>query len=446
MYTTLLHTLKQICKTEHIVPNEQLIRSTRELENGYFNSAEPFNSEFYVEDGSVVFASQEDDVHWISTISMYSGALDCDLKLQTILGDGSEKVIHPKKREVIDNKVYIEFEINDIPILILIKCQGEFKISRIRICASSLENITDMIQLAGKLWTDIDENKLELSEIISDETFKQEQVLKETKDEITRYQTLVKELTESHDISQNQLNLTRDYLKTARTELDDANNSVKEITQQEEGTKTNIAKLNKIITTLDENKQTVESTLEELKGELVKYEKDILRYSEDFSSYKDELTKQNNKYYMLLVFLLITATLVSFKIYNHALSTVGNLQFNFDLWTLAVSRLPIITINLFILGTLSSLIYYILKLITENAKSVATTKQVTCLVKECVEAQASDLNVTEKEKLRQRVESKMYLIRDLNRKEEKPSTNDSKTVDEIKVIDKLIDQLKLAKK
>ncbi|MCG9583764.1 hypothetical protein L1D13_02445 [Vibrio tubiashii] len=446
MYTNLLQTLKLICKTEYIRPNEQLIHRPKSVSNGYVNSAEAFNSSFYVEDGSVVFSSQEEQVHWIGTISMYSEDLDCDLKLQTTLGDGSEKVIHPKKREAKNNQVYIEFEINDIPVLVMIKCQAEFRMSRIRICASLLEDITKAIQQAGQLWKQIDEQKLELSEVITDETFKQQQVLNETKEEVSRYQTLVEELTESHDISQNQLNLTRDYLKTARADLDDANNSVKEITQQEEETKENIAKLQGTITTLDENKQAVERTLEDLKGELVKYEKDILRYSEDFSSYKDELTKQNNKYYMFLVFLLVTATLVSFKIYNHALSTVGNLQFNFDLWTLAVSRLPIITINLFILGTLSSLVYYTLKLITENAKSVATTKQVTCLVKECVEAQSSDLNVTDKEKLKQRVESKMSLIRDLNRKEEKTPTKDSKPVDESKLIDKLIEQLKLAKK
>jgi len=275
MYTTLLNTLKQVCKTEYIAPNGQLIRSRRELNNGYFNSAQSFDGSFYVNDGSVVLASQDDEVHWISTISIYSDMLDCDLKLQTISGDGSLKVVHPKKREVVDNKVYIEFEINDIPVLVQIKCTDEFEISRIRIWASPLKNITNAIQLAGQLWSEIDEKKLELSEIITDETFKQEQVLKETKDEVMRYQTLVKELTESHDISQNQLNLTRDYLKNTRAELDDANNSVKKITEQEEGAKENIAKLNNTITVLDEEKKAAESTLGQLKSELVRYEKDI---------------------------------------------------------------------------------------------------------------------------------------------------------------------------
>ncbi|EGR3159694.1 hypothetical protein DLH77_23680, partial [Vibrio parahaemolyticus] len=83
-------------------------------------------------------------------------------------------------------------------------------------------------------------------------------------------------------------------------------------------------------------------------------------------------------------------------------------------WTLLVSRLPLIFINMFILGAFSSVIYLIINLLTSNFNNIAKTQQVTYLVKDCVEAQSLDLtSLKEEQILKQRVESKMALIQKL---------------------------------
>jgi len=445
MYTELFENLKNVCKIESITPNANLIPVRQELRNGFFNNKQRFDGSFEVDNGTVILSGEDDSVYWIKTISLYSSDIGCELKLHTISADGASKTVYPKKREVEGSKVYLEFEVDDFPVATTFVSSTRATIIQIGIFGSRLKNISDSIEMSSKLWSDIEEKNLSLSEVVEDETFKQEQLLKETKGEVERYQQLISELNESNDIAQNQLVITRDYLKTARAELDEANQKVQSLGKQEDKMKIMISNLSSEVREVEEKRSDSVAKLTELKKELDRYEKDMLSYSEDFSAYKDELSKQNDKYFAVLAFLLVASTLITYQIYQNALSTVDNFQFNFDLWTLAVSRFPIIAINLFVLGTLTSLVYFILKLITDNAKNVATTKQVTCLVKECVEAQAEDLEVTEKEKLRQRVESKMSLIRDLTQRDHTKEDN-LKQASESKLVESLIEQLSKLKK
>ncbi|WP_322804655.1 hypothetical protein SO574_21170 [Vibrio alfacsensis] len=96
------------------------------------------------------------------------------------------------------------------------------------------------------------------------------------------------------------------------------------------------------------------------------------------------------------------------------------------IWPLLISRLPLITINFFLLTLLSSILIYLVKIIVKNNEETKTVKQAAYLVREVVSYQNSGLStLTEKEIFEQRVNAKLKLIQNLLHPEQTISVKDS---------------------
>ncbi|HCH1010536.1 TPA: hypothetical protein NKP47_002230 [Vibrio parahaemolyticus] len=415
MYSEVFSKIKNIATTGYLKINK-VISDNRcyQDEDGYFRGTN-YNSPFFnLYDGLDLYDNTE--VNFVKSISMKIKGEDSDIKLSLLLGDQSSKTVHAVKRDIINNDTVYSFEINEIPLAIIVSCNrdNKYRLIKIKICGRNIADIVSLIEdtqnLVSRIKSDEKTFVKELNQEISD--------LNEEKDSLTQdIKNLIEtneRLHETTQVEETQLKQTRSHVESSRADLKVVNEELeqniaitKNLSKEQKESENRLQNLGKEI-------NDKENDLLEIRNNLKKYKKEESKFSEDFSSFKEEIRKQNKLYYILLFAFVVIATVVGYVIYNNAMATVDNYQFNFDLWTLLVSRLPVIFINVFILGALTSVIYLLINLLTSNFNNIAKTQQVTYLVKDCVEAQSNDLNnLTEEQILKQRVESKMALIQRL---------------------------------
>ncbi|HHF3047109.1 TPA: coiled-coil domain-containing protein [Vibrio alginolyticus] len=368
----------------------------------------------FIRNNTIIY--EYNDINLVKYVRLKVGEIDSDIKLSVVTGGGESKLIHAKNREVVDGSVNYLFEIQDIPLIISIDCPENKKYSliKINISGDSISKLRDIIIAAGEAYDRIKGNEDEVTKELSKDVVvlnsKKEELEEETKSLIETN----KRLHETKEVEESQIKQTREMIESLRSDLSNLNSEIKinldSISKQSKEIRENESKINSFITEISEKEEQVETLNEKVK----KYKEEESRFSEDFSSYKEEVRNQNRIYIGLLLLFISLTAVISFVIYKGALSTVDNFQFNFDLWTHLVSRLPIIFINVFLLGALTSVIYFLINIITENSNNIAKTKQVSYLVKECVDSQKNGLDeLDEDDILKQRVESKMELIKSL---------------------------------
>ncbi len=144
------------------------------------------------------------------------------------------------------------------------------------------------------------------------------------------------------------------------------------------------------------------------------YEKKSELYSEDFSTLKGTVIWQNLIYLGLILALGFFGWQLVKDIYKGALILGLEVDKEMltmkEIWPLIVSRLPLFSINLFLLGVLSTLINLLVRNIIINNEEIKTVRKVSYLVKETVEKQRVGLDLTDKEVFEQRVNLKMRII------------------------------------
>ncbi|EMF8820753.1 hypothetical protein P3526_01285 [Vibrio parahaemolyticus] len=357
-----------------------------------------------------------DDINLVKNIKLKVEETDSDVKLSVITGGGEPKVIHAKNREIVNNHVNYLFEIQDVPLLISFICpeNKEYALLDMKISGDNVSELRDLIISIGDTFSNIKGSEEEITKELSKELVTLKNQKEELEEESKRLIETNQRLHDTKNVEENQLKQTKNYVESVKVELSDLNDelakNLNEISKQSKEIRDNEKKINLFISEISDK----EIIIQDLDDKIKKFKEEESMFSEDFSSYKAEVIKQNKTYTKLLLVFIALTTVISFVIYQSALSTVDNYQFNFDLWTHLVSRLPIIFINLFLLGALTSVIYFLINIITENSNNIAKTKQVSYLVKECVDAQKNGLDELDSDAvLKQRVESKMALIKSL---------------------------------
>ncbi|EOX4836957.1 hypothetical protein ACG9VX_001883 [Vibrio alginolyticus] len=434
MYNELLTRMKLISKLDWLKVNSDLITEQYAIDPNGNYVTHGFIRLGFIKNNDNIY--EYSNVNIIKTISLIVLEKESDVKLEIINGEGHRQIVHPKNREIQEKGVEYLFGIEDVPLAVNVICPegSEYSLFKIRILGNDITELIDIIKGTGDIYDEVKESEDKLIEVLNKDLAE----LKEKKSELDKEIKLLIEtnnrLHETKDVEETQLKQTRELVGSVRAELTQSN---LEVNKNRELLSKQSKELRETERNLKVNSEDIEKKLvhiESLDGKIQKYKEEESLFSEDFSSFKEEVRNQNRYYYLLLtVFIFITCT-VCFIIYKNALSTVDNFQFNFDLWTLLVSRLPIIFINLFLLGALTSVIYFLINLITANSINIAKTKQISYLVKECVDSQKIGLdNLSDDAILKQRVESKMDLIKSLiiSKVEDTPQQVNKPVVQEI---------------
>ncbi|CAH1531486.1 conserved hypothetical protein [Vibrio owensii] len=355
-------------------------------------------------------------VNFVKSISMTIKGADSDIKLSLLLGDQTVKTVHAVKRDLFNGNTFYHFEIQEVPLAIAISCNQEYKygLLEIQICGKDIDYLVSLFSETHEMYSHIKGNEKSVAKELNHEIIQLNEQKKVLNDEIANLIETNQRLHETTNVEETQLKQTRSHVESSRDELKEVN---EELDKNREMSKQLTKGLKEKEISLQNYSKEIsdkESELQDINNNLKRFKKEESKFSEDFSSFKEEIRTQNKIYYTLLFAFIIITTIVCYVIYNNAIATVDNYQFNFDLWTLLVSRLPVIFINIFILGALTSVIYLLINLLTSNFNNIAKTQQVTYLVKDCVEAQSSGMNnLTEDQILKRRVESKMALIQRL---------------------------------
>lgn len=415
MYSDVIEKINKIATSNYLKPNPDLLTSNYSVgSDGMYSS--PIRGSAFCGISNNVNIYDGSSINFVKSVKIVTKGIESDIKLKLLIGDGHHKVIYAKSREIVDNNAEYLFDICDIPIAIFVSCpEGKkYAVLTLKIEGNIVSNIVSLVSSAQNMYASLKEKEGKILNSLNEELSNLEEQKKALSEDIAVLLETNERLHETTNVEETQLKQTRSHVESSRSELKQVN---EELERNRELSKETIKRIKEDEKKIIQYKGTIESKefeLEEIEGKLKIFKKDESLFSEDFSSFKVEIRNQNKVYYILLILFISLATCVAFNIYNNAISTVDNYQFNFDLWTLFVSRLPLICINLFILGAFTSVIYLIINLLTSNFNNIAKTQQITYLVKDCVEAQSHDLSTLKEEQiLRQRVESKMALIQKL---------------------------------
>ncbi|KLI84388.1 hypothetical protein AAY62_15230 [Vibrio parahaemolyticus] len=434
MYKQIFESMRSITHSGWLKINESLVEEEYYIAGDGTYCCYGDNNLLLIENNTYIYEYNE--INLVKYVMFRVRGFDSDIKLYITNGEGDSRIIHAKNREVENDFVTYFFEVNDVPLLIKCICPNNEKylLNSIKITGDSISKLRDIIISIGNAFNEVRSSEDEVIKEFNKDIAHLKSQKEELEEEARSLIETNKRLHETKDVEENQLNQTREHVESVRSELSNLNNEVKNNldlkSKQSKEIRDSENRINSFITEISEK----EIKVEELENKINKFKEEESRFSEDFSSYKEEIRNQNIIYIFLLVVFLILTTVVSVVIYKSALSTVDNFQFNFDLWTHLVSRLPIIFINIFLLGALTSVIYFLINIITENSKNIAATKQVSYLVKECVDSQKQGLDGLDEDAiLKQRVESKMELIKSLviSKKEHMPQKIEKANIQEI---------------
>lgn len=415
MYNDVIAKITEIASSSYLKPSANLLESSHTVHSdGTFLSKIRGSTFCTVSNNATIYESTS--INFVKSVKIITKGIDSDIKLKVQVGDGENKIKYAKSREIVGRNTEYFFDICDIPIAIFISCDEDqrYGIISLKIEGSDVSSIVTLINTAQESYAHLKTKEGEVITSLNEEISSLEEQKTMLSEDIANLLETNKRLHETTNVEETQLKQTRSHVESSRSELKQVN---EELEKNRELLQETIKRLKEDERKKDHYKKIIvdkESELEEIEEKLKVFKKDESLFSEDFSSFKEEIRNQNKIYYLLLVVFIGVAIYVAFNIYSNAISTVDNYQFNFDLWTLFVSRLPLICINLFILGALTSVIYLIINLLTSNFNNIAKTQQVTYLVKDCVEAQSHDLTTLKEDQiLKQRVESKMTLIQKL---------------------------------
>ncbi|MCG6294106.1 hypothetical protein [Vibrio vulnificus] len=394
---------------------------------------------------------------WIESISLATDITNADIKIKTYPYDGDPQLIQVNSRKSVDDVEEIKFVIsNVIRKAELITSDECFRLVLIKIEGLNLNEISNNIRSGSKIINDVDsfcdeikkglEFQIEnLNELIEEKS-KQHQLLsnKNLSMKAEEEQAIVKVKSIENEILRQQ-----DYLDLLSKRLQKGNGDLEEINKrllenQEELYSTERNKENQKILLSELNKAVNE---EKINLDLYKSKSSL--YSEDFSSLKGSIIQQNIFYSILLFISGLFGWWLICNVYEGALSLSlviddKNLSLK-SIWSLLVSRLPIIMINFFLLTALSSIILYLIKIIVKNNEETKTVKQAAYLIREVSNYQKDGLIITDKEIFEHRMNAKMKLIQKLLRpeieKNDKNKLEENNKIDNVKELIKHLENI-----
>ncbi|MFA0172924.1 hypothetical protein AB4424_23230 [Vibrio splendidus] len=353
--------------------------------------------------------------YWISEIQFVVYRPGADIKLNLVDVSGKTTTVLPSGRVTFPKGETIHFKVNNAASSISV-VNGDAEPLRIYNFSISGRHIGALVKImcaAQSEWQILHGEYEALRGIIAPDLARGRAEILGLKNESSEIKNELEHLKQAIAIDEKQAKTVSKYLK----DIEAQHNSISEQVEQLLEEKTTLSSANRELKSeITDNKKLSIDTAEKLnqtKEELKKYKNDASLYSEDFSEYKEEINRQNSIYKTILWCVLALGTVISVNMYSGASKLSSDLQFNFDIWSLLVSRLPIISLNVFLLGLCSTVVYKMIDLITKNNERLSLTKQVAYLVKECTDSQSEDLTLNAEQILKNRISNKMVLIREV---------------------------------
>lgn len=410
METELLDNIRKLCQVESIPVSENIKNFVlSKVSKGAYILNSPI-----VTDGEFIF--EESEFYWIDNIEIEIELSQSSVALSIEEQNGECKILNVNSRT--RNKGNYESLVFDVHAtaknikLSLFDESKKVTIKQILISGNRLKNITSLMETIASLWGELDISYEEAGRFFDSNISEKKEEIKKLNEQITNLTSSINEMESTNEITKSQLDSTRKFLNDDRKELERTKKAIDESQQLTRELESKLSKLNDVRTGVLDDISHKKTELDKVDSELNRYQQQAGLYSEDFSAYKEEVSTQNKIYLFFLTVFIICLSCIVYNIYNSAISLVDSYQFNFDLWTLLVSRLPIISINIFILGIFSTLLYQSINLITNNFNKIASVKQIAYLVKECTDSQALDMDISKEDLLKLRIEKKMELIRE----------------------------------
>lgn len=371
-------------------------------------------SEGYLLGESLLFFAPKTP-YWISEVQFVIYQPGADIKLNLIDVSGNTRTILPSARSTFPQGETINFKVNNVSssISVINGDDEPLRVYNFSIEGRHIGTLIKIMSAAQSEWQTLYGEYEALREIIAPDLARERAEILDLKNESNEIKSALEHLKQAIAIDEKQAKTVSNYLQ----DIEAQHNSISEQVEQLLDEKNTLSSANRDLKSeINENRKQSISILEKLgqtKEELRKYKNDASLYSEDFSEYKEEINRQNSIYKTILWCVLIAGTVLSVNMYSGASKLSSDLQFNFDIWSLLVSRLPIISLNVFLLGLCSTVIYKMIDLITKNNERLSLTKQVAYLVKECTESQSEDLTLDAEQILKNRISNKMILIREI---------------------------------
>ncbi|EJB5289698.1 hypothetical protein QYV87_003095 [Vibrio parahaemolyticus] len=423
---------------------------------GWMRPKKPFSL------NNVLFLLNEN--YWVKTIEVSYKGNSKDIRLCTVNYETKEETInYPTRREVEANREVLVFDLSIMTkeVILMGPENVEVALTGIRILGKSLieaiETMTygqDLLaELDGKRKAFVDSYKAEFDSYRKESEYQKKEISK-LLSKVSSLNAEEKELGIRLESLNKQANDTQDFLKNNNERLNKTN---QEISQNEEIIDNLNTKKNSIELELKELTKAVtknEGYINEQRALIEKYKNKAQLYSEDFTTLKSTVFFQTTIYLLLLAFVAFFGWHVVDAIYEGAMTLALETEKESlalkEIWPLLISRLPVLGINLFLLGMLSTIAHMLMKHIMQNNEDVKTVQSAAYLVKETINRQRVGLNLKDDEIFEQRVNSKMNLIHRLLDKNS-PNSNSSNEVanssfsfkiDEIK---KMLDQVSQSK-
>ncbi|EJU8777739.1 hypothetical protein [Vibrio parahaemolyticus] len=425
---------------------------------GWMKPTRPFTLD------SALFLIKES--YWIKSIEVSYRGNSKDIRLRTVDHNTKEELIYyPTKRDLVEQGsqeiVMFELSIMTEEVILMGPESIDVSITGIRIWGKSLIEAIKTVAIGQDLLAELDGKRKEFVKYYKAEfeNYKQESDYQKKEAtnillKVNRLKTEEEELGIRLESLNKQASDTQDFLKNNNERLNKTN---QEISQNDEIIDSLNAKKNSIEFELKELTKTLsrnEGDINEQKALIEKYKNKAQLYSEDFTTLKSTVFFQTTIYLLLLAFVAFFGWHVVDAIYEGAMTLALETEKQSlalkEIWPLLVSRLPVLGINLFLLGMLSTIAHMLMKHIIQNNEDVKTVQSAAYLVKETINRQRVGLNLKDDEIFEQRVNSKMNLIHKLLDKNS-PNSNSSNEVangsfsvkiDEIK---KMLDQVSQSK-
>ncbi|OEE56063.1 hypothetical protein [Vibrio splendidus] len=354
------------------------------------------------------------DPYWISEIDFDIQMVGADIKLSIVDALGDVHVILPTSRSTYTHSETVKFKVGRAACLVSI-VNGDANPVRLESFSLKGRNIGELVKImksARSTWKNLNEEYDNLREIIAPELAYEKAEISNLKNESAEIENRLVHLKQAIKLDEKQAKTVAKYLLDMEAKHNSITEQVNQLITEKATLSSSNNDLKNEIAEKATQRESIAIKLSETQEKLKTYKNEASLYSEDFSEYKSEINRQNTIYKTVLSVLLLAGTVLSVNMYFGASKLSSDLQFNFDIWSLLVSRLPIISLNIFLLGICSTVIYKMIELITKNNERLSLTKQVAYLVKECTDSQSDDLILDDEQILKSRISNKMLLIRE----------------------------------
>lgn len=421
--------------TEKSIPiSSAASKFVSQASNGQYN----FFNRYMLEETLIFFKRQ--DPYWITTVDFDVRTHGADLRLELIDASGNSVVILPNSRTPYVHSELVTFKVGHAASQISVISGGEKPVSlaTLSISGRNIGELVDLMKSASFTWKNLEYSYQQIREVVASDLEAEKTEVLRLKSESADVESRLSHLKQAIQLDEKQAKTVSKYLSDIESQHNVLTGQVEKLLKDKATLSTSNRKVESELVDRNAQLENISEKLEDTQEKLKAFKSESSLYSEDFSEYKSEINRQNTVYKMILVFLLMVGSVISVNMYDGVRQMSSDLQFNFDIWSLLVSRLPIISLNIFLLGVCSTIFYKMIELLTKNNERLSLTKQVAYLVKECTDSQSEDLILDDEQILKQRISNKMLLIREFINSQSASNFDNSKSPS----LDSKFDELK----